>query len=119
MKLLACPLDGYAYIRESTCKVTGVKGGTDDKPCTVTITATAQDGSGKKTTCKVTVLAPSEIWFATAKTEIQNISPGQGISVKGIVKSNHKLKSVNVSIFKIVPNTGEETLYLSVNPPLE
>ena len=111
MKLLACPLDGYAYIRESTCKVTGVKGGTDDKPCTVTITATAQDGSGKKATCKVTV--QKRIWFATKKTEIKDINSGQGITVQGIIKSFYKLKSVTVGFISIDLETKEETNYLS------
>ena len=96
---------------DSNGLVKGVKGGTSDEPCTVTITATAQDGSGKKATCKVTVY--KRIWFATEKTEIVDIDYGEGIKVQGIIKSFYNLKSATVGFISIDTETKKETNYWS------
>ena len=96
---------------DSNGLIKGVKGGTYDKPCTVTITATAQDGSGKKATCKVTVY--KRIWFATKKTQIVDIDYGEGITVKGVIKSFYNLKSVTVGFISIDTETKKETNYWS------
>ena len=61
-----------------------------------------------KATCKVMVLAPSKNELSKDRTQIEDIDPGEEISVKGIIQSTHNIKSITIVFLSVDDDTGAQ-----------